>query len=57
MTGSGRGPVIDNVDITQTLASCKKQPLKGNGRLERDFVPESGDCVRFYATDEKNLAY
>jgi choice-of-anchor C domain-containing protein len=59
-TEGGYGAVIDNVVITETLktgADCKKggwQTMKDS--LDHSFRNQ-GDCVSFYATGEKNLAY
>jgi choice-of-anchor C domain-containing protein len=53
------GPVIDNIVITETIATgalCKN----GGWKTMYDNVPNSfqnqGDCVSYYATGERNLA-
>ena len=58
-TGSGWGPAIDNVVITQTLATgadCKKGGWKTMVDKTGTSFRNQGDCVSYYATGEKNLA-
>jgi choice-of-anchor C domain-containing protein len=59
-TGSGWGPAIDNVVVTQTLtpgASCKNGGWKTMVDKTETAFRNQGDCVSYYATGEKNLAY
>jgi choice-of-anchor C domain-containing protein len=59
-TGTGWGPVIDNVVITQTLATgaqCKNNGWKTMTDKYGTPFKNQGDCVSYYATGEKNLAF
>jgi len=59
-TGSGWGPAIDNIAITQTLATganCKKGGWESMVDREGTHFRNQGDCVSYYATGEKNLAF
>jgi Protein of unknown function (DUF642) len=58
-TGSGWGPALDNVVITQTLATgtdCKKGGWQTMVDRTGTHFRNQGDCVSYYATGEKNLA-
>ena len=58
-TEGGFGPAIDNVVITQTLATgadCKKGGWQTMVDLNGSHFRNQGDCVSYYATGEKNLA-
>ena len=53
------GPAIDNISITQTLATganCKNSGWKTMVDSAGTSFRNQGDCVSFYATGEKNLA-
>ena len=59
-TAGGYGPALDNVVIVETLATgalCKnggwQTMIDNTGASFRN----QGDCVSYYATGEKNLAY
>ena len=58
-TGSGWGPAIDNVSITQTLATgatCKSNGWKTMVDKTGASFRNQGDFVSYYAPGEKNLA-
>jgi choice-of-anchor C domain-containing protein len=59
-TGSGYGPVIDNVVVTETTATgaaCKNNGWKNMHDTLGVAFRNQGDCVSFFATGEKNLAF
>jgi len=58
--GSGYGAVIDNVVVTETLATgaqCKNNGWKTMTDKYGTAFRNQGDCVSYYATGEKNLAF
>src|SRR3954451_444084 len=59
-TLGGYGAVIDNVVITETLATgatCKNNGWKTMTDKFGTAFRNQGDCVSYYATGEKNLAF
>ena len=57
-TAGGYGPAIDNVVITETLATganCKNSGWKTMVDSVGNSFKNQGDCVSYYATGEKNL--
>jgi choice-of-anchor C domain-containing protein len=59
-TPGGYGPALDNISVTETLltgANCKNSGWKT--MFDKTGTPfrNQGDCVSYYATGEKNLAY
>jgi len=59
-TTGGYGPVLDNIVITETLATganCKKGGWESMVDKNGTSFRNQGDCVSYYATGEKNLAY
>ena len=58
-TAGSFGPAIDNVAVTQTLATgadCKKGGWQNMVDKNGISFRNQGDCVSYYATGEKNLA-
>ncbi len=59
-TDGAFGPAIDNIVITETLATganCKNSGWKTMVDSAGTSFRNQGDCVSFYATGEKNLAF
>ena len=59
-TAGAFGPALDNVRITETLATgadCKKGGWQTMVDRYGTAFRNQGDCVSFYATGEKNLAF
>jgi hypothetical protein len=60
ITSGGYGPALDNISVTETLATganCKKDGWKTMTDSAGTSFRNQGDCVSYYATGEKNLAY
>ena len=58
--GGSFGPALDNVVITETLATgadCKKGGWQTMVDSTGTSFRNQGDCVSYYATGEKNLAF
>jgi choice-of-anchor C domain-containing protein len=58
-TPGGYGPVIDNIVITETLATgaqCKNGGWQSMVDKYSTPFKNQGDCVSYYATGERNLA-
>ena len=56
---SAFGPAIDNVVVTETLATgakCKNSGWKTMVDSIGNSFKNQGDCVSYFATGEKNLA-
>jgi choice-of-anchor C domain-containing protein len=59
-TAGSFGPALDNVVLTQTVATganCKKGGWQTMVDSAGTSFRNQGDCVSFYATGEKNLAF
>ena len=59
-TAAASAPRIDNVVITETLktgADCKKGGWQAMVDKYGTSFRNQGDCVSYYATGEKNLAF